>query len=77
MHDIILRKTVLCYEEVYHEGGPIAQTPLLRGAILGIIRNPFAGRYQEDIQFFMDDLKPLGLEMAKKASIATWWRRQD
>ena len=66
MHDIILRKTVLCYEEVYHEGGPIAQTPLLRGAILGIIKNPFAGRYQEDIRSFMDDLKPLGLEMAKK-----------
>ena len=66
MPDVILRKTVLCYEEVYHEGGPIAQTPLLRGAILGIIKNPFAGRYEENIQFFMDDLKPLGLEMAKK-----------
>ena len=66
MPDVILRKTVLCYEEIFHEGGPIAQIPLLRCAILGIIKNPFAGRFEEDIQFFMNDLKPLGLEMAKK-----------
>ena len=66
MPDVILRKTVLCYEEIFHEGGPIAQIPLLRCAILGIIKNPFAGRYEEDIQFFMNDLKSLGLEMVKK-----------
>ncbi|MAT88710.1 MAG: hypothetical protein CL532_09240 [Aestuariivita sp.] len=65
MPDIILRKNILCYEEIYHEGGPIAQTPLSRGAILSIIKNPFAGRYEEDIQFFMETLKPLGLQMAR------------
>jgi hypothetical protein len=31
---------------------------------LAVIRNPFAGRYVEEISGFMDDLKPLGLEMA-------------
>ncbi len=31
-----------------------------------MIRNPFAGRYVEDIQPFMEDLKPLGLEMARR-----------
>ncbi len=31
-----------------------------------MIRNPFAGRYVEDIQPFMEDLKPLGLDMAKR-----------
>jgi len=30
-----------------------------------VIRNPFAGRYVEEIASFMDDLKPLGLDMAK------------
>ncbi len=30
-----------------------------------MIANPFAGRYEPDIAGFMDDLKPLGLEMAQ------------
>jgi hypothetical protein len=30
-----------------------------------VIRNPFAGKYVEQIEEFMNDLKPLGLEMAK------------
>jgi len=38
---------------------------LSRAAALAVIQNPFAGRYVEDIAGFMDDLKPLGLEMAK------------
>ena len=31
-----------------------------------MIQNPFAGRYEEDIAGFMDDLKPLGLMMASQ-----------
>jgi hypothetical protein len=38
----------------------------MRGAILAVIANPFAGRYVEDIAEFMDDLKPLGLAMARQ-----------
>jgi hypothetical protein len=30
-----------------------------------VIENPYAGRYVEDIQPFMDDLKPLGMAMRK------------
>jgi hypothetical protein len=66
MHDIFLRKRVLILEEIFHEGGPIAATPPQRGAILAVILNPFAGRYEEDIAGFMDDLKPLGLMMASQ-----------
>ena len=40
--------------------------PQRRGAALTIINNPFAGAYHEDIQFFMDVLKPLGLDMARR-----------
>jgi hypothetical protein len=59
------RKRVVSIEEIYHEGGPIAAKPYRRGVILSVIRNPFAGRYVEDIVGFSDDLKPLGLAMAK------------
>lgn len=70
MPDIILRKTILSREDIFHEGGPVAERPQLRGSILAIIKNPFAGRYEPDIQPFMEDLKPLGLEMARKLAAA-------
>ncbi|MFZ0459769.1 MAG: amino acid synthesis family protein [Rhodoplanes sp.] len=66
MFDVFLRKRVIIVEEIFHEGGPIAVTPLQRGAILAVIQNPFAGRYVEDIAEFMDDLKPLGLALASQ-----------
>jgi Amino acid synthesis len=65
MSRVEVRKRVTIVEEIFHEGGPVAANPLRRGAALAVIRNPFAGKYVEEIAGFMDDLKPLGLEMAK------------
>jgi len=66
MPDVILRKQALCLEEILHEGGPVAAVPLRRLAMVSVIANPFAGRYEPDIAGFMDDLKPLGLAMAQR-----------
>jgi hypothetical protein len=66
MPEVKVRKFLVSVEEVFHEGGPVAATPQRRGAVLAVIENPFAGRYHEDIQPFMEDLKPLGLQMAQK-----------
>jgi hypothetical protein len=65
MPEVQLRKRVVIVEEIFHEGGPIAATPLRRGAALAVIHNPFAGKYVSEISGFMEDLNPLGLEMAK------------
>lgn len=65
MPEVVLRKRVIIVEEILHEGGPPPVQPLLRGAALAVIRNPFAGRYVEDIAGFMEDLNPLGVEMAR------------
>jgi hypothetical protein len=65
MSKVEVRKRVTIVEEIFHEGGPVAANPLRRAAALAVIRNPFAGKYVEEIGGFMDDLKPLGLEMAK------------
>ncbi len=65
MPRVELRKRALVVEEIYHEGGAVAARPYRRAAALAIIKNPFAGRYVENIVGFSDDLKPLGLEMAK------------
>ncbi len=66
MPEVKIRKLVVTVEETRHEGGPVPATPNLRGAVLTVIENPFAGRYVVDIQAFMKDLEPLGLEMAKR-----------
>ena len=64
--NVTLRKTQIAIEEVLHEGGPVAESPRLIGAITCVIHNPFAGRYVEDIQPFMENLKPLGLQAAQR-----------
>ncbi|MBX3598852.1 MAG: amino acid synthesis family protein [Rhizobiaceae bacterium] len=66
MPEVDVRKMQVQVEEVFHEGGPRADIPVRRGAVIAIITNPFAGRYVEDIQPFMEDLKPLGAKMARK-----------
>jgi hypothetical protein len=70
MPEVHVRKKLLMVEEIFHEGGPISVKPLCRAAALAVIHNPFAGRYVEDIAGFMDDLKPLGLDMAKSLIVA-------
>jgi hypothetical protein len=62
---ISIRKRITAIEEIWHEGGPSADRPPRRGAVLAVIENPFAGRYVETIEPFMKDLEPLGLAMAK------------
>jgi hypothetical protein len=59
------RKRVVSVEEIFHEGGPAAAKAYRRAFILSVIKNPFAGRYVEDIVGFSEDLKPLGLDLAK------------
>ena len=66
MPDVVLRKTLLSIEEIFHEGGPVGEVPLRRGAIVAVLKNPFAGRYVEEIAGFMKDLEPLGLAMARQ-----------
>jgi len=65
MPEVVIRKKATCLEEIFHEGGPIVARPLRRAAAIAIIRNPYAGSYVENIEGFMDELKPLGLEMAR------------
>ncbi|MGD9863779.1 MAG: amino acid synthesis family protein [Pseudodonghicola sp.] len=66
MPDFPLRKTMIFIEDIHHEGGPAPALPRRRAAIVAIVKNPFAGRYVEDLQSAMDDLKPLGLMMTDR-----------
>ena len=66
MPELKIRKHLVSVEEIFHEGGPLATRPQRRASALTVIANPFAGAYHADIQFFMDVLKPLGLDMARR-----------
>lgn len=61
MPDFPLRRITTQIEEIHHEGGPLANLPALRGAIIAVVANPFAGRYEPDLQPAMEALKPLAL----------------
>ena len=62
--DIRTRKFHATVEEIFHEGGPRADRPLRRAALLAVIHNPYAGRYEPDILPMMAALNDLGVEMA-------------
>ncbi len=66
MPEVKIRKFVTAIEDIFHERGPVAIKPRKRGWCLAVIENPFAGKYVEDILSFMDDLKPLGMDMAQR-----------
>jgi len=60
-------RRVLCHvEDIFHEFGPRPASPLRRGSIAAVIKNVFAGRYVENIAPFMEELKPLGVDLAKR-----------
>jgi hypothetical protein len=66
MPDFPIRKMQLIVEEIRHDGGPPPARPRRIGAVLACVGNPFAGRYEPDLQPAMEDLKPLGQEMSER-----------
>ena len=63
---ITIRRIFTHVEEIHHEFGPVADIPLIRGAIGAVLTNPFAGRYEADILPMMDALQSVGIDMAHR-----------
>ena len=61
---IEIRRMFTHVEGIFHEFGPPPAQPLRRGAAVAVISNPFAGRFEAELAAYMDELKPLGLELA-------------
>lgn len=62
-----IRKWVSVVEEIDHEGGPVAERPLIKAAVGVVLENPFAGRYVEDLSPLTDDSAQLGTELGRRA----------
>ena len=61
MPEFPIRRITLQIEEILHDKGSAPAIPRLRGVILAVVRNPFSGEFEPDLQPAMDDLKALGL----------------
>jgi hypothetical protein len=61
-----IRRVLTHVEDIFHEFGPPPAQPLRRGAAIAVIGNPFAGRFEANISPLMDELKPVGLELARR-----------
>lgn len=70
MNLIDIRRIHTQVEDIWHEGGPRAATPLRRGAIAVVLTNPYAGRYEPDILPMMEALQPVGIDMAHRLRAA-------
>ena len=64
MNLIDIRQVFTQVEDIFHEFGPPPAAPLRRGAIVAVLTNPYAGRYEADILPMMKALEPLGIELA-------------
>ncbi|SDH29468.1 Amino acid synthesis [Pseudomonas benzenivorans] len=65
-----IRKFKLDVEQVLHEGGPVAATPLKVAVATAIVANPYAGKYVEDLLPFMEELRALGAELSNRLIVA-------
>ncbi len=67
---IQIRDILTRVEDTHHEFGPVASVPLRRGVVAVVLTNPFAGRYEPELQPMMAALQPLGVQMAQRLRAA-------
>jgi hypothetical protein len=65
-----IRKLVVLVEETRHEAGKTVEPPTRKAAALAVIRNPFAGRYVEDLEPLMAIGEELGGLLGRRAVAA-------
>ena len=67
---IEIRRILSQVEDIHHEFGPPAASPLRRGWIAAVLANPYAGRHEHDILPMMEALSPLGVQLAQQLRAA-------
>ena len=65
--DIDVRKIVVAVDEVRHDNGPPLAIPILKGWVACVVRNPFAGRYEPDLDPLVQASLGIGSQIADLA----------
>ena len=63
---MILRKVIVTVEDTHLEIGQQISPPTRRAAAVAVIENPFAGKYEEDLELLMNIGEELGGFLGKK-----------
>lgn len=70
MPDLEIRKWVTLSEEIHHEGGPGADSPLVKAAVAAVIANPYAGTWSEDLDDLIGPSAELERELVDRCAQA-------
>lgn len=72
-----IRKIVTVVEETRQDGAKAVEKPTRKAAAIAVIKNPFAGRYVEDLTELMETGEQLGALLAARAVNALGIVRED
>ena len=67
MEELKIRKIVTILEEFHMESGKALEKPLKKAAAIAVIKNPYAGVYQEDLSLLVKFGEELGRILPRKA----------
>lgn len=62
-----IRKIFTFKEELYSEQGNSVDIPVIKVATVAVIKNPYAGKYQEDLSYLIENSKSVGRRISQLA----------
>jgi hypothetical protein len=62
-----VRKIVTVIEDLFAEGERACEKPVRKVAVLGVLKNPYAGTYQEDLASLIDFSEEIGKVLSERA----------
>jgi len=66
----MIRKIVVVVEETHEEGGQAIDPPTRKAAAIAVVQNPYAGRFQPDLEVLIDLGERLGWQLGHRAVAA-------
>lgn len=65
-----VRKWLSLVEEIHTDGGPVADQPLRKAAVVVVVRNPYAGHWSESLEDLLKPSGALARELVKRCAAA-------
>ncbi|MEH7236409.1 amino acid synthesis family protein [Bacillus sp. JJ1562] len=65
-----IRKIYTFVDETFSDQGQNADTPLRKVAVVAVVKNPYAGTYQQDLSYLIEQSKEIGQKIGSMAAQA-------
>jgi hypothetical protein len=72
-----IRKMVTVVEDIFYEGGQKAEKPIRKVAAIAVMKNPFAGKFEENLNLLVDNGEELGKILGDRAVAALEGRKPE